>query len=69
LPSDEPGQCTIDRAQFLRLLDGEDEETVFAPPEKPAAPEAPAAPERKRRDARSGGLLPLPHVEPDPGSA
>jgi cell division protease FtsH len=64
---------TIDRAQFLRLLDGEAEESVFPDPEAPAPPQT----ERRRREEpKTGrsGLLPLPGTlskppEPDPGSA
>ncbi len=63
---------TIDRGQFLRLLDGEAEESVFPDPEAPAPPTT----ERSRREPKSGrtGLLPLPGAlgkpaEPDPGSA
>jgi cell division protease FtsH len=63
---------TIDRGQFLRLLDGEAEESVFPDPEAPAPPTT----ERSRREPKTGrtGLLPLPGAlgkpaEPDPGSA
>ncbi len=63
---------TIDRGQFLRLLDSEAEESVFPDPEAPAPPTT----ERTRREKASGrsGLLPLPGAlgkpaEPDPGSA
>jgi cell division protease FtsH len=49
---------TIDRDQFLRLLDGEDEEAVFA-----SSTTGPPEPERRRRSepkpARTG-RLPLP---------
>jgi cell division protease FtsH len=62
---------TIDRGQFLRLLDGEAEESVFPDPEAPAPPTT----ERTRREKPGrSGLLPLPGslgkpAEPDPGSA
>ncbi|MEO9176780.1 MAG: hypothetical protein ABI317_14805, partial [Gaiellales bacterium] len=62
---------TIDRGQFLRLLDSEAEESVFPDPEAPAAPTT-----ERRREPKAGrtGLLPLPGAlgkpaEPDPGSA
>ena len=65
---------TIDRAQFLRLLDGEAEESVFPDPEAPPAP--PQTERRRREEPKTGrsGLLPLPGTlgkppEPDPGSA
>ena len=49
---------TIDRSQFLRLLDGESAESVFPPP----PPEAPAEePTEVRKEAKPRGLgLPLP---------
>jgi cell division protease FtsH len=62
---------TIDRGQFLRLLDGEAEESVFPDPEATAPPTT-----ERRRQEKPGrsGLLPLPGTlgkpaEPDPGSA
>ena len=48
---------TIDRDQFLRLLDGEAEESVFPDPEAPA-PRRPSA--RRREKPGRSGLLPLP---------
>jgi cell division protease FtsH len=55
---------TIDREQFLRLLDGESEETVFPP--SPATP--PAEPDAsERREAKPRGLgLPLPGTPETP---
>ena len=61
---------TIDKEQFLRLLDGDPEDDVFAPP-----PSAVKPVEEKRKEVRpSRGILPtLPQLpsEPDasPGSA
>jgi cell division protease FtsH len=59
---------TIDRAQFLRLLDGATEEEVFPPPS--AAPAEPVAEPKKEKRSILPGLPSLPS-EPDaqPGSA
>ncbi len=58
---------TIDRDQFLRLLDGESEETVFPPAAVPATPEPSDAGER--REAKPRGLgLPLPGTPDTPGA-
>jgi cell division protease FtsH len=60
---------TIDRDQFLRLLDGEDAETVFPP--KPVVPvDAPIAEPERQRESKPRGLgLPLPGTEPPGASA
>jgi cell division protease FtsH len=59
---------TIDRAQFLRLLDGATEEEVFPPPS--AAPAEPVAEPKKEKRSILPGLPSLPS-EPDaqPGGA
>ena len=58
---------TIDRDQFLRLLDGEAEETVFPPAAVPTTPEPSDAGER--REAKPRGLgLPLPGTPDTPGA-
>ncbi len=58
---------TIDRDQFLRLLDGESEETVFPPSAVPTTPEPTDAGER--REAKPRGLgLPLPGTPDTPGA-
>ena len=54
---------TIDRGQFLRLLEGEGEAEVF-PPE--AAPAEPAADEKRREQKPARGGL-LPGMPPEPG--
>ena len=58
---------TIDRDQFLRLLDGESEESVFPPAAAPTTPEPADAGER--REAKPRGLgLPLPGTPYTPGA-
>jgi cell division protease FtsH len=58
---------TIDRDQFLRLLDGESEESVFPPAAAPTTPEPADAGER--REAKPRGLgLPLPGTPDTPGA-
>jgi cell division protease FtsH len=61
---------TIDRDQFLRLLDGESEESVF-PPAPPVPVEAPADGAEKVRETKPRGLgLPLPGAsDPPPAQA
>jgi cell division protease FtsH len=54
---------TIDRDQFERLIEGEDESTVF-PDEAPAEPEPPQAEEEPKRQRQ-----PRPRPFPLPGSA
>jgi cell division protease FtsH len=60
---------TIDKDQFLRLLDGEDESAVF-PPEPEPSPE-PSAEEPKREPQRRTRPFPLPGatMQPPPDPA
>jgi hypothetical protein len=63
-------QETIDRPQFLRLLDGATQDEVFPPPSAAAPAEPVAEPKAKEKRSILPGLPSLPS-EPDaqPGGA